>query len=136
MTRTLRILGLLEDGSARAARMQASARRRLSWQRGESVTLLLEVRTPSGAPVDLTAATFSMGMGMQFSAVLLELAGAASPQDGNSVVKFTVAPADYSKLPLGRTRFVYDVWMTQGGARSVLVPTSPFDLLDTATPVP
>jgi hypothetical protein len=132
--RVIRLLGLLEDGSTRAATMQASAQRRLSWQRGESVRLLVECRTPAGVPVDLTGATFAFCAGMSFQAPSLTKAGAVVIGEGPSVVAVDVLPSDYGSLAAARTRFVYDFWMLSGSDRHVLIPTSPLDLLDTVRP--
>lgn len=134
--RTMRILGLLEDGSTRAAKMQASAKRRLQLYRGESLVLYVECRTPSGAPVDISGATITMAVSMVFENPLMVKTATVDQTQGPSVVKFVLTTADYASLPQGRVHFVFDIWMSANGDRSLLVPTSPLDALDTAAALP
>lgn len=134
MSHTFRILGLQEDGSSLAAKMQASARRRLQVVYGESVTVLMEVRAPSGAPVDLSGATFAWHVGMAFQAPMLTLTGEVVLDQGPSVVRFVLSPSDWGRLPVGRTRLAHEIWMDVADQRVALVPPSPFDVLDTLRP--
>lgn len=117
------LIGVLDDGSKRAAGVPWNPRRTINVTRGESATLRLLVVRPSGALVDLgltDQVILTVKSKPLLNVPLLLRLGV--PQFARALVLFAVAPADFLNVAPGR--YLYDIWLKTASESNVLVPAS------------
>lgn len=122
------LLGVLEDGSPRAAWVPANPRAALRLPRAGDVTVRVTVVRADGSPVDLTGKTVALTLvrttrqegvvppGLQVTA--------SGPATGGPPNVAALALSSAQTKALEARRYVYDVWLNASGVRDVLVPLS------------
>ena len=120
------ITGCFNDGNN--PQRCADVRRQITFPRGASVEIVLDVFTSLGPPYSLAGATVTM-------TVKRRSTGSASPwftKTGvvdsllTNRVRFNIVPTDTKNLEPGR--LMYDVWSVSGEVRNQIVLVSPLVL--------
>lgn len=128
---TINLTAIFDDNSPQSSAVPSNPRTQLAMTIGADVTVNMRVLTPAGAQASLSGATFVLTVKkIPAQDIKLQKTGAIV----GGAVQFTILPADTKQLPAGQ--YIYDVWMTQGGVRTPVMPLSPFQLLATVTPPP
>lgn len=130
------LTGILEDGSTRRSNVPSDARTTINLPQGSDVVLSVKVVTPAGNPVDMTGAGTELLLTIKKNPTLYydwprivkkaTLAG--------NVGTFLIEPGDTHDWAAGR--YYFDVWLTKGGNRDEVIPTSVLNLLQAVAAVP
>lgn len=131
------ILGVLEDGTPRAAGVPLDPGAPLRMPLGGSATINVSIVGSNGVPVPVVDGdVFTLGFKKRPSEgpLFAPKIGVPVPSVPGTVVQFTFAASDTRYLTSGQ--YVYDVWRTRGDAQDRLVPVSLFQLLPVATMPP
>lgn len=130
---------VLEDGQSRSAAVPSDTHLRLELPYGETLTLVFDVRTAGNVPVDMTDkdAVVTVKRSSADSQIVFSGGKTATPagEAGMSVVEVPIS-LDSRWRP---GRYVFDVWLHDGGNRDLLIPISTLRVVPTAgsaTPTP
>lgn len=133
---TLDLVGVLEDGSVRAAGVPSNPRKTLSFPVASDALVRLRVVTADGNPVPMggtTSLLFTLKKKYTDTDALISRA-ATIDSAGGGLCSFRFVPIDTRQLSPGQ--YTYDIWLTDtSGNRFAVVPTSPF-YLEPAVTVP
>lgn len=131
------LTAVLEDGTPRRGLVPADPRQTLRIPQGSDVTIVVSVVTPGGNSVDLTGAgtelllTIKKNPRFNFDSWPRITKKATL---GSNVGTFLLEPGDTHNWLAGV--YAWDVWLTKDGSRDAVIPTSPFQLLQSVAPVP
>lgn len=131
----MRILltGVLEDGTPRREGVPIDPRANVSITKGANVEIVVTVVTPGGEPVKLTGTGTELLLTVKKRPTEAATISRLAVSEGN-VGTFTLVPTDTRTQIAGL--YGYDVWLTKDGERDVVVPLSPFNLLEANAAIP
>lgn len=129
MSAKVYIVGVVENGAPRDETLvPANPRKPIRYTRGSTLRIDLTIRYPDGSPVDLTDGSPEVRLTIKASSQdeenLLSQAGVISQDASTGEVAFTIGASVFRDYDPGR--YVYDIWLTQSGEESVVLPESPF----------
>lgn len=131
----IELTGVVDVPGPRGAGVPPDPRRALRIVRGADVTVRLRVVRSSGVAYLVAGASLTMTIRKnprQLPAIFKT--AVANPLFGSNVADFTLSPADTKSLTPGT--FGWDAWVTDGGARTPVIPYSACVVEPTATEVP
>jgi len=122
------IVGVVENGAPRDERLVPSnPRKPIRYTRGATHELYLTVLTPDGVPVNLGTGEASLLLTIKVSSedeeYVLRQTGTIEDADEGAAL-FTIPPTAFRDYAPGR--YIFDIWLTQSGAQTVVLPASPF----------
>ncbi len=127
------LVGVRDNGESPGVGIPPAPYRRLNVRLGEDVTLRIQVFEKSGAPVVLATGPAVVTFLVRdkpgsFGDKKIEKTATQRPDLGVNIAEVLISATDTKRIEGQGTRFVWDLWITQGGLRSALIPTSPFVL--------
>jgi hypothetical protein len=125
------VLGVRDNGERPGVGVPPAPYRRLQVRMGEDTTIRVEVLEKSGAPVVLASGPVVISFLVRdkpgsFGDKKIEKTATRRPDLGVNIADVVISATDTKRIEGQGTRFVWDLWATDGGQRSALIPTSPF----------
>ena len=127
------LTGVVEDGTTRREGVPIDPRASLSVTKGSNVEIVVAVVTPGGEPVKLTGVGTELLLTVKKRPTETATISRLAISEGN-IGTFTLVPTDTRTQTAGL--YGYDVWLTKDGKRDVVVPLSPFNLLEANAAIP
>ncbi len=127
------LTAVLEDGTPRRAGVPVDTRAGLEIPKGADVEIRVTLITPGGTPVGM-APTDQLLFTVKRRPEEDPKISRAAVLNGSSIGVVTLVPTDTRRLTPGL--FGYDIWLTKGGVRDVVLPLSPFALSAANAPIP
>jgi hypothetical protein len=125
----INLTGILPDGSKQNPGVTTNPRLAIRVVRGTDVTINVTIITPAGRAQDMSgggsSSLFSVKRQPSDGAPQLSLVGASQQAGvGNNVIQFTIPNTSWKAILAGL--YGYDVQVTIGGKKDVVIPLSPF----------
>jgi len=127
----IELLGILEDGSPRAATTPSFAQRQVDTIVGATLTVRISVIKADGTPMPLGGTQLALAVSPSSYAdpfPTLKKMATLKPSLGPNWAEFYISSDDTKMIPPGR--YSYAVWMYQSfeGQRDAVIPVSPWVL--------